>query len=53
MIARLTSNADSGQASVPAARLTSEAVLAGCVIDHESRTQNMIFMAYDVSGFHG
>lgn len=30
-----------------------EAVLADCVIDNESRTQDMIFMSYDVAGFHG
>jgi len=30
-----------------------EAVLAECVIDNEGRTQDMIFMSYDVAGFHG
>ena len=30
-----------------------EATLADCVIDNESRTQDMIFLSYDVAGFHG
>lgn len=30
-----------------------EALLADCVIDQQNRTQDLIFMSYDVSGFHG
>jgi L-amino acid N-acyltransferase YncA len=30
-----------------------EAVLADCVIDEHGVTQDMIFMSYDVTGFHG
>lgn len=30
-----------------------EALLADCVIDEEGRTQDLIIMSYDVSGFHG
>lgn len=30
-----------------------EALLAECVIDNEGRTQDMMFMSYDVAGFHG
>lgn len=30
-----------------------EAILADCVIDDQDRTQDLIFMSYDVAGFHG
>lgn len=53
ILARLTS------AQTPARRLFHalgfhiEAILAECAIDNEGRTQDMIFMSYDVLGFHG
>lgn len=53
IIARLTSK------QIPARYLFQhlgfhiEAVLADCVIDLEGRTEDLLFMSYDVTGFHG
>lgn len=53
ILARLTS------AQIPARYLFQhlgfhiEALLADCVIDDGGRTQDLIIMSYDVSGFHG
>jgi L-amino acid N-acyltransferase YncA len=30
-----------------------EALLADCVIDNEGHTEDLLFMSYDVTGFHG
>lgn len=52
ILARLTS------AQMPARRLFQhigfqvEALLADCVIDQQGRTQDLVFMSYDVTGFH-
>ena len=53
IIARLTSK------QIPARYLFQhlgfhiEAVLADCVIDNEGRTEDLLFMSYDVTGFPG
>jgi L-amino acid N-acyltransferase YncA len=53
IIARLTSKQIAARYLFQHLGFHLEAVLADCVIDNEGRTQDMIFMSYDVSGFHG
>jgi L-amino acid N-acyltransferase YncA len=53
LIARLTSQQISARYLFQHLGFHIEAVLADCVIDKEGLTQDMIFMSYDVSGFHG
>jgi hypothetical protein len=53
LIARLTSKQVSARYLFQRLGFHIEAILADCVIDSEGRTQDMIFMSYDVSGFHG
>jgi len=53
LIARLTSKQTAARYLFQHLGFHIEAVLADCVIDNEGRTQDMIFMSYDVSGFHG
>lgn len=53
IIARLTSKQAPARYLFQHLGFHIEAVLADCVIDNENRTQDMIFMSYDVSGFHG
>jgi L-amino acid N-acyltransferase YncA len=53
IIARLTSKQNAARYLFQHLGFHIEAVLADCVIDNEGGTQDMIFMSYDVSGFHG
>lgn len=53
IIARLTSKQVSARYLFQHLGFHIEAILADCVIDNEGRTHDMIFMSYDVSGFHG
>lgn len=52
IIARLTSKQTAARYLFQHLGFHIEAVLADCVIDNEGRTQDMIFMSYDVAGFH-
>jgi L-amino acid N-acyltransferase YncA len=53
IVARLTSNQRPAKSLFQRLGFHLEAVLADCVIDNEGRLHDMIFMSYDVSGFHG
>lgn len=53
IIARLTSKQTSARHLFHRLGFHPEAVLADCVIDNDGRTHDMVFMSYDVSGFHG
>lgn len=53
LIARLTSKQVAARFLFQRLGFHIEAVLADCVIDSEGRTHDMVFMSYDVSGFHG
>lgn len=53
IIARLTSKQSPARYLFQHLGFHIEAVLADCVIDNEGRTQDMVFMSYDVAGFHG
>ena len=53
IIARLTSKQSPARYLFQHLGFHIEAVLADSVIDNEGRTQDMVFMSYDVAGFHG
>lgn len=53
IIARLTSTQTPARYLFQHLGFHIEAVLADCVIDAGGRTQDMVFMSYDVRGFHG
>jgi hypothetical protein len=52
-VARLTSNQTAARYLFQRLGFNLKAVLADCVIDKDGRTQDMVFMSYDVLGFHG
>jgi L-amino acid N-acyltransferase YncA len=53
LIVRLTSAQTSACYLFQSLGFHIEAILAECVIDEQERTQDLIFMSYDVAGFHG
>lgn len=53
IIARLTSSQTPARYLFQHLGFHIEALLADCVIDREGRTQDLVFMSYDVAGFHG
>ena len=53
IIARLTSKQITARYLFQHLGFHIEAVLADCVIDNQEHTQDLIFMSYDVTGFHG
>lgn len=53
LIARLTSTQVSARYLFQRLGFHIEAVLSDCIIDNEGRMQDMMFMSYDISGFHG
>lgn len=53
ILARLTSKQTPARHLFHSLGFHIEAILAECAIDNEGRTQDMIFMSYDVLGFHG
>jgi L-amino acid N-acyltransferase YncA len=53
IIARLTSRQTPARYLFQHLGFHIEAVLADCVIDNRGHTQDLIFMSYDVTGFHG
>jgi L-amino acid N-acyltransferase YncA len=53
IVARLTSTQNPARYLFQHLGFHIEAVLAECVIDNTGRTQDLLVMSYDVSGFHG
>ncbi len=53
LIARLTSSQTPARYLFQHLGFHIEALLADCVIDREGRTEDLVFMSYDVAGFHG
>lgn len=53
IIARLTSSQTPARYLFQHLGFHIEAVLADCVIDRAGHTQDLVFMSYDVAGFHG
>ena len=53
LIARLTSSQTPARYLFQHLGFHIEALLADCVIDRAGPTQDLVFMSYDVAGFHG
>lgn len=53
IIARLTSTQTPARYLFQRLGFHLEALLADCVIDRDGRTHDLVFMSYDVAGFHG